>query len=350
MRLFVQIAQKRTIATTRLPLIRQPRPTPHKLTMEKLSTQETAIEAVFLPTLQAYMPLLQAKASDIRSVLDTRETHQYGNHSRQSVDIYTPKTASKDSPIVIWTHGGGLVQGGKNLPFPGDLVHTNIGHFFGSQGFITIIPNYRLVNAHDAKFPSGGEDIAILLEWITQHFKGEKRDVFGIGNSAGGIHWSTYLLHPDFEDSLKKVTTGNGIRLRGVTLLSVPLDFNTAPAQREEILNTYYGTNVDEKSPYGLMTAANAARWEIFEQGNVQLNVVTFSLDPEDEVISPTGRFVASLKSSQPRFSAQQLTTTIAEGHNHISPVFAIGTGIEREEAWGADLAKWMSDIHQKSS
>ncbi|GIZ36857.1 hypothetical protein CKM354_000032300 [Cercospora kikuchii] len=313
--------------------------------MDRLPALGTDVRGVLSPTMRIYTELLQQNASALKSIAEGRKTYQYGQHPRQNLDVYTPKESSAESPVILWAHGGGLVAGDKNLSIPGDLVYTNVGYFFASRGFTTIVINYRLVNTHDARFPSGGEDIAAAIEWITQHFQGQKRDLFGLGNSAGGIHWSTFLFHRAFQNTLKKVTTNDGIRLRGVTLLSVPFDFFKAPTDRAKVLQSYYGDDVAGLCPYGLMSRADDSVWDSLERAQVQICVGSVSLDPEDEVLSPVRRFVSTWKSKRSSSPAPKLVVSTWEGHNHISPFLALGTDIEREEAWGFDLIEWMRGI-----
>ncbi|KAF4423106.1 hypothetical protein FACUT_10574 [Fusarium acutatum] len=313
--------------------------------MNHLPSLGTDIQDVLSPTVQIYTELLQQNVSAIHSVSKDREMYQYGQHPRQNLDIYTPKEGSANSPIILWAHGGGLVAGDKNLPIPGDLVYSNVGYFFASRGFTTVLINYRLVNSHDAKFPSGGEDIAAAIEWLITYFQGQSRDLFGLGNSAGGIHWSTFLFHSAFGSTMHKATTGDGIRLRGVTLLSVPFEFSKSAASRAEVLQTYFGDDVAGRCPYGLMNSADDSVWGPLERGKVQIHVGSFSLDPEDEILFPVRRFIATWQKKRLVSSKPKLLISNWEGHNHISPFLALGTDITREEAWGNELVEWMKEI-----
>ena len=36
------------------------------------------------------------------------------------------------------------------------------------------------------------------------------------------------------------------------------------------------------------------------------------------------------------------------KGHNHISPPLSLGTGVKEEEAWGFELAEWVSEVRGK--
>ncbi|KAH7045369.1 Alpha/Beta hydrolase protein [Macrophomina phaseolina] len=315
--------------------------------MDQLPKISATVQDSVIPTFEIYTKLLEANASNIGVTAKTRQTYSYGPHERQTLDLYTPEDASDTAPIVLWVHGGGFVMGDKNLSaIPGDLVYTNVGHFLASHGITGIFMNYRLVFRHGAVFPSGGEDVALALEWITKHFAGQKRDLFGLGNSAGAVHWSTFLFHNAFATTLERVTTGNDVRLRGVVLQSAPFDFTKAGPSRQPVNKAYFGDDVEGKSPYGLMTSADNSTWELLVRGKVQFNVITFELDP-DEIKEPARRFVKAWNEARPRTGAHELAITEHEGHNHISPYTALGTGIEREEAWGKRLVQWMEAVRR---
>lgn len=205
--------------------------------MEKLQDIPREIGPSVPLTMAAYGPLLEANADAIRST--KRETFTYGNHERQTLDVYYPTQTQKrrpsiyssNVPVLVFLHGGGLIGGSKTLPLAGGLAHANLGHFFAEKlGYTTIIPDYRLMS-HGARHPSGGEDVALVVDWIREHLAKQKGfdniDLFIMGNSAGGVHMSTYLFASDFASSRSKVTTGDGeaaIALRGVVFLSVPFN------------------------------------------------------------------------------------------------------------------------------
>lgn len=206
--------------------------------MQKLPHLGTNIGKIVGPTFGICADLLKANASAIRST--KCEEFSYGPHERQKLDVYYPETPNKTNdrrPVLIFCYGGGLVRGNKTLKgLADDTAHANIGSFFAQKyGYTVIIPDYRLVGSHDAKFPSGGEDVALVLEWICKNGVGhgpEVIDLFLMGNSAGGVHQSTFLFHPSFATTREKVTRESTVRLLGNILLSVPFDFkNTDPSR-----------------------------------------------------------------------------------------------------------------------
>jgi hypothetical protein len=308
--------------------------------MEHLPAFGTAISDVVMPTFKTYTPLLIANASAIKST--KTETFTYGPHPRQALDVYTPSTSADTVPVFVFIYGGGLVRGEKILPMiPNELVHANVGHFIAEKlGCIVVIPDYRLIS-HGAKFPSGGEDIDLVVRWIEKRFTGE-RQLFMMGNSAGGIHLSTWLYSPVFAESVLSVTSGGApLRLRGVVQLSVPFHFRSAVAERTEVLKAYYGDKVKEHCPLGLLDAMKKSGISPV----VNTLVLNGTLDPQDEILEPKGDFVRSYQEALPSDQAKLLTVEMMEGQNHISPPLSLGTDKPNEEAWGYQVRDWMQSI-----
>ena len=104
--------------------------------------------------------------------------------------------------------------------------------------------------------------------------------------------------------------------------------------QRKETNQSYFGDRVVEDSPFGLLQSAVKP----FE--GLHVLFLTGSLDPEDEILGPNKRFVDDCKA---KGLGEGIKVETMEGHNHISPVLALGTGMEKEEAWGKDVVKFIS-------
>lgn len=323
--------------------------------MEQLQSIPREVGPSVMPTMKVYEPLLLANEKAIRS---TRcETFRYGNHPRQMLDVYyrsqrrRPSVSSSNVPVLVFIHGGGLVNGSKNLELAGGLAHANIGHFFAEKlGYTTVIPDYRLMS-HGARFPSGGEDVAQVVDWIREnmtHQDGHQNiDLFIMGNSAGGVHLSTYLFAPDFASSRSKVVTSEEdapIRLRGVILLSVPFNFRKADPSRAQVLNDYFGGDHESLSPHGLMKSA-LLRDPDSCLPNVRLMVLNGTLDPDDEILEPKQEFLDEWAGLDEE-SREAVVVAMMEGHNHISPPLSLGTGIEREEAWGFQVGQFIDSLH----
>jgi len=321
--------------------------------MDQIKQLPRSIGASVMPTIKTYEPLLRANASAIRAT--KFETFTYGSHPRQALDVYyptqrrRPSVSSGNVPVLIFLYGGGFVNGSKTLPFADELAYSNVGHFFADTlGYTTIIPDYRLMS-HGARFPSGGEDLAQVVGWVKEtltHQEGYQNvDLFIVGNSAGGVHLATYLFAPDFAASRNTVITGDpeaSLVLRGIVFLSVPYNFRQADSGRLDILKEYF-RDIEANQPQALLRAAMLQNPDdaLF---NVRALVLNGTLDPEDEILDPKKEFLEEWGELDGD-SRRALTVAMMEGQNHISPPLSLGTGIEREEAWGHQVGNFLDSL-----
>ncbi|KAI1099291.1 alpha/beta-hydrolase [Jackrogersella minutella] len=310
--------------------------------MDKLRPLGRGVEDVLLQTFAAYAQFLIAKESEIRST--RRETYTYGPTDRHKLDVYYPDKAPvepfKAKPVLAFFYGGGFVSGNRvNDLFAHSLVFANLGHFFASRyGVTVVVADYRLLS-HGAKFPSGGEDVKLTVDWVANTLSKEEGyesiDLFLLGNSAGGIHVSTYLLAPDFKGSRDAVTaeerTGAGVLLRGAILLGVPYHWGK---EDNIILRTYLGEGkIRENSSLGILEKEKEKGAEPTLPG-VKVRLLVSELDPE--------LMYESAQQFRKEWTKADISYEVLEGHNHISPQLGLSTGIEREEVWGVDLAEFL--------
>lgn len=82
----------------------------------------------------------------------------------------------KNSPVVVWYHGGGLTSGQKEIP-----------GLLKKQGFVVVGVNYRLLPK--VKIDECLDDCAAALAWVFQNisqYGGDAKKIFVSGHSAGG--------------------------------------------------------------------------------------------------------------------------------------------------------------------
>ncbi|MEN9891095.1 MAG: hypothetical protein RLY78_1390 [Pseudomonadota bacterium] len=149
-----------------------------------------------LPQVQAlYAPLL---AQQPREGVERLADQAYGPHERHRCDVYRPQAAPTaapvaDRPVLVWLHGGGFIRGDK-------AARANIGWWGAAQGFVTVVPNYRL--APDGRWPSGPEDVVRLWAWLQDAVAahgGDPRAVVLAGESAGAAHVAAAVLMRRFQ-------------------------------------------------------------------------------------------------------------------------------------------------------
>lgn len=157
-----------------------------------------------LPQVQAlYAPLLAAQPRDGAECLADQA---YGPHARHRCDIYRPTSAEAAAPgatggpspaaacpVLVWLHGGGFIRGDK-------AARANIGWWGARQGFVTVVPNYRL--APESRWPSGPQDVVALWCWLQQTVAaqgGDPRAIVLAGESAGAAHVAAAVLMRRFQ-------------------------------------------------------------------------------------------------------------------------------------------------------
>jgi hypothetical protein len=126
--------------------------------------------------------LLEAVGHRYRVVRDIPYSKGTDLHERErcKLDVYTPSTGKK-RPVLVWFHGGGMVQGDK-----GRGLAPLVGRLFAEQGYVVVMANYRL--SPRAKYPSYVEDAAGATAWAFRNadrYGGDPSRVFVGGHSAG---------------------------------------------------------------------------------------------------------------------------------------------------------------------
>ncbi len=109
---------------------------------------------------------------------------KYAEHERCLLDVYTPET--KDFPVVIYFHGGGLEAGSKD--FAGNFAED-----ICARGYGVVAPNYRMYG-HGGKFPDFLRDAAAAVAFVKEHIQeyGGNGKIYISGSSAGA--WLSLML------------------------------------------------------------------------------------------------------------------------------------------------------------
>jgi acetyl esterase/lipase len=309
--------------------------------MDQLPPFGRNVSQVIGPTYDIYRPLVQKNASNIEST--SRESHSYGADPRQQLDIYTPSPSGpsvtgENRPILVFMYGGAFANGDK-VKADAPLFYTNFGYFFAENlGLESIIMDYRLIK-HGAKFPTGAEDLDCALNWIDQRYAGQKRDVFVLGNSAGGMNVANWLFEPAFQQSRRRLIAGSdNIKLSGIILLGALYHFQYSSPILRENLAGYLGDKLDENSPVASLKRCE----EVGELASAiwpRILILDSELDQPD-IVKASQDFMALLKEP----GSLDVTYDSLKGHNHISPPLALGTGIAREEEWAKKVGSWVKN------
>ncbi len=250
-----------------------------------------------------------------------RESHQYGPTDRHRLDVYYPPNTRPDTPILVFSYGGGFYIGARTLPAPADIIYHNLSSFFATRGFVTVVPDYRLVDS-GVQFPGAAQDVRDAMQWVVDNPSFPDSDIYVLGHSAGAMNMFTILALPElYSPTLHP-------RIKGAILLSGCYTFEDMPADMKESVRLYYGEDAEAKRrvPLALLDLASVPTPRLLLGiGERDIPCLHPAMEKFDEALKAKG------------VSYDEL---VAKGHNHISLVFALGTG--QGEEWADDVVKWI--------
>jgi len=137
----------------------------------------------------AFRPIdLLNKTVSLKGLRITRSL-PYGEAPRQVLDIYAP-AAARGAPVLIFIYGGSWQFGSR-------IDYGFIGGLFARQGFVTVIPDYRLYP--QARFPAFVDDSRAVLDYVRHRIGrhgGDAGQIFLMGHSAGAYNAVMAALAP----------------------------------------------------------------------------------------------------------------------------------------------------------
>ena len=154
-----------------------------------------------------------------------------------SMDAYTPVTAKPGAPIVMFIYGGGWNSGNKDM-------YKFIGEAFSSEGYTTLIPNYRVYP--EVIYPGFLKDSAKAVAYAVKEYD---RPIVLVGHSAGAHISALLALNPEY---LEAQNVDRCKALAGWVGLAGPYDFKVIdppyltifpPETREVMLPIKYAAN-----------------------------------------------------------------------------------------------------------
>lgn len=133
--------------------------------------------------LEAMTPSFDDVAADTRFRLTRRTVPGPQRAAGVDVLIATPAGATGGCPVLVTTHGGGLVAGSGLLGLPGVL---DLAASIGGAGAVVVSVDYRLAPEHP--FPAAHDDTWTALTWVAGHAEeigGDPGSLVLYGGSAG---------------------------------------------------------------------------------------------------------------------------------------------------------------------
>jgi len=144
-----------------------------------------------------------------------RRDQPYGAGPRQTLDVYAPEVRSGSAPVLVFIYGGSWRSGNKN-------DYEFVGQAFAAQGFVVVIPDYRLVP--QVRFPEFVEDCAGAVAWAAAnaaHVGGDPERIVLVGHSAGAYNAIMLALDQRF---LRNAEVAPNV-VKGAVGIAGPYDF-----------------------------------------------------------------------------------------------------------------------------
>jgi acetyl esterase/lipase len=141
----------------------------------------------------------------------------YGSGERNKLNIWVPTGTKKSNklPVLVWLYGGGWYSGQRD-------DYGFAGRAFARQGFIVVIPDYRIVP--DGHWPDFLHDSAAAVAWTDANiakYGGDPDRIALSGHSAGAYNAVMLALDPQW---MKAAGSDTSV-IRGVAALAGPYDF-----------------------------------------------------------------------------------------------------------------------------
>ncbi|WP_336485558.1 alpha/beta hydrolase [Methylobacterium nigriterrae] len=139
----------------------------------------------------------------------------FGPNPRQRLDVFVPVSAPETAPVLVFFYGGSWQSGAKE-------DYAFVGQALAAQGFVTVVPDYRLYP--EVQFPGFLEDGAAAIAWVRDNiaaYGGDPRRIVLAGHSAGAYNAVMLGLDPHY---LRSAGVDPKV-VRAVAGLSGPYDF-----------------------------------------------------------------------------------------------------------------------------
>lgn len=182
---------------------------PRALLWSLLAAAMLGAMAVMLDPLRSFNALMPKDRASKR----VAEGLAYGPGPRLKLDVYAPRSAAAGKrPVILFFYGGSWNSGRRQS-------YAFAGRALAAQGFVVIVPDYRLVP--EAPYPDFLRDCASAVRWARRnsaHYGGDGERIVLTGHSAGAYNAAMLALDPS-------LLGPDRAAIRGFAGLAGPFDF-----------------------------------------------------------------------------------------------------------------------------
>ena len=143
-----------------------------------------------LAAMSACSPLKMLNALTPDGTFDKTEGIAYGDDPRQKLDVYVPRHAVENAPVVVFFYGGSWNSGSRS-------DYSFVGEALASRGIVAVLADYRLYP--QVRYPLFLEDGAKAVAWTHEHirqFSGDPKRLYLMGHSSGAYNVAMLALEP----------------------------------------------------------------------------------------------------------------------------------------------------------
>ena len=193
----------------------------------------------------------------------------YGEDPKQKLDLYIPKDNSKDAPVFLFLHGGGMREGDR-------AQYGYLARPFLKNGIVVALASYRLTPKNT--YPDQPNDSRDAVAWLYKNaasYGGSPRNLYVGGHSAGGHLSGLICANTDW---LPKRSVPRDA-LRGCVPMSSNYGFEAIQKRTR-----YLPDASDHKEATPILNIKNPPPYFVVAAGG-----------DEDRLIEPTKEFAAKL-------------------------------------------------------
>ena len=191
---------------------------------------------LLLLALSACSPVKLLNALTPDSTFDKTAGIAYGDDPRQKLDVYVPRHALPDAPVVVFFYGGSWNSGARE-------DYNFVGEALASRGIVAVVADYRLYP--QVRYPLFLQDGARAVAWTKAHireFSGNPQRLYLMGHSSGGYNAAMLALDGD----LLAAAGMSPKDLRGWIGLAGPYDF--LPIENPAVRPVFFWPNSPPQS------------------------------------------------------------------------------------------------------
>lgn len=247
------------------------------------------------------------------------QTIFYGADQRQQIDIYKPKDAVDDLPLILHIHGGGWRMGNHKLVQSKPQHFTKNGYIFASAG-------YRLLP--DAPVEDQAKDIGLAIQALV----GQANDIgfapgsiILMGHSAGA-HLAA-LVSTDPQYAADAFNAIKGVVLLDGAAYDIPATIKTASSRSLSTYQNAFGDDPERQKALSPIT---------FAGGQTAPNWLALYVDSRVRAKSQAVSLTNALASAGANVTATAISNT---DHGRLNRDIGTPAGAQQTQAIDAFLA-----------